>query len=102
MEHGKVIDIYKAEEMYREIQVNTEKRFNLSMSTPITMTCLQEQLGFSSDTNFAMSMLQGEVHIPANIDDATTIIIEEIICLFQTLHEGRAEVLLGADEFWYS
>ncbi len=101
MEHGQVIDTYEVEEMNIEIQVTTEKCFDLSMSAPITMTSLWERLGFSMDTNFAMSMLQGEVHIPANVDDTTPIIIEGIICLFQTLHEGHAKVLLGADEFQY-
>jgi hypothetical protein len=40
MEHGQVIDIYKAEEMNREIQVTTEKCFDLLMSIIITMTSL--------------------------------------------------------------
>jgi hypothetical protein len=34
---GQVVDIYEAEEMNREIQVTTEKRFDLSMSAPITL-----------------------------------------------------------------
>jgi hypothetical protein len=37
---GQVVDIYEEEEMNREIQVTTKKRFDLSMSTPITMTSL--------------------------------------------------------------
>jgi hypothetical protein len=101
MEQGEVIDIYDAEEMNQEIQVTTEKRFDLSMSAPITMTSLQERLGFLSDMDFAMCMLWGEVHIPANVDNATTIVIEEIIPLFQAFHEGHAKVSLGADEFRY-
>jgi hypothetical protein len=101
MEQGEVIDIYDAEEMNQEIQVTMEKRFDLSMSAPITMTSLRERLGFSLDTDFAMSMLWGEVHIPANVDNASTIVIEEIIRLFQALHKGHAKVSLGADEFRY-
>jgi hypothetical protein len=100
-EKGQVIGIYKVEEMNREIQVTTEKHFNLSMSTPITMSSLRECLGFSSDTEFAMNMLWGEVHIPADVNYATTIVIEEIMHLFQALHKGHAEVSLGADEFQY-
>jgi hypothetical protein len=46
-------------------------------------------------------MLRGEVHIPANVDNATTIKIEEIIRLLQAFHKGDAEVSLGADEFKY-
>jgi hypothetical protein len=99
MENGQVIDIYKVEEMNREIQVTTEKRFNLSMSAPITMSSLRKRLGFLSDTEFAMNMLWGEVHIPADVDNITTIAIEEIMHLFQALHKGHTKVSLGVDEF---
>jgi hypothetical protein len=101
MKNGQIINIYKTEEMNREIQVTTEKRFDLAMSDPITMSSLRECLGFLSDTEFAMNMLQGEVHIPADVNNATTIVIEEIMCGFQTLHKGHTEVSLGADEFQY-
>jgi hypothetical protein len=101
MEHGQVIDIYEAEETNRKIQVMMERRFDLSRSAPITMTSLRERLGFLSDTEFAQSMLWGEVHIPADVDDTTTIVIKEIIWLFQSLHKGHVKISLGADEFRY-
>jgi hypothetical protein len=99
MENGQVIDIYEAEEMNREIQVTIEKCFNLLMSAPIRMSSLRECLGFLSDTEFTMNMLRGEVHIPTDVNNATTIVIEEIMHLFQALHKGQAKVSLGADEF---
>ncbi len=40
MENGEVIDITETEEMNKEIQEVTEKRFDLSMSAPITMSLL--------------------------------------------------------------
>ncbi len=40
MENGEVIDIMETEEMNKEIQEVTEKRYDLSMSTPITMSLL--------------------------------------------------------------
>jgi hypothetical protein len=46
-------------------------------------------------------MLRGEVHIPADVDDTTTIVIEEIIRLFQSLHKGHVKISLGADEIRY-
>jgi hypothetical protein len=101
LENGQVINIYKTEEMNREIKVTMEKCFDLSMIAPITMSSLRERLGFLSNTEFAMNMLWGEVHIPADVDDATTIVIKEIMRLFQALHKGHAEVSLGADECRY-
>jgi hypothetical protein len=79
MEQGEVIDIYDEEEMNQEIQVTMEKRFDLSMSAPITMTSLRERLWFLSDMDCAMSMLWGEVYIPIDVENATAIVIEEII-----------------------
>jgi hypothetical protein len=40
MENGEVIDITETEEMNKEIQEVIEKRFDLSMSAPITMSLL--------------------------------------------------------------
>jgi hypothetical protein len=99
MEDGAVIDITDTEEMNREIQEVTERRFNLSMSAPITMSLLRTKLGFLSDTNFATSLLCGDVHIPDDVDDVTTTVIEEIIRLFSTFQEDHAEISLGESNF---
>ncbi len=78
-----------------------EQQFDLSMSTPITMTSLQDHLGFLSDTKFAMQMLQGELHIPPDVDATTTLVLEEIVRLFGTLQDGHTKITLGAEDFQY-
>ena len=62
-EDGQVVDITDTDEMNREIQTVTEKRFDLSMSAPITMSSLRSHLGFLSDMDFANSLLTGDIHI---------------------------------------
>jgi hypothetical protein len=99
MENGEVIDIMETEEMNKEIQEVTEKRYDLSMSTPITMSLLWEKLGFLSDTNFATNLLHSNVHIPDDVDNVTMMVIEEIIRLFKTLQEDHAEMTLGESKF---
>jgi hypothetical protein len=101
MEQGEVVDIYETEAMNLEIQVATEQRFDLSMSTLITMTSLWDRLGFLSDTEFATQMLCGEVHIPLDVNATTTLVLEEITHLFNTLHKGHTEIVLGEEEFQY-
>ncbi len=101
IEHGEVVDIYKTKAMNIEIKVTTEQRFGLSMSAPITMTSLRDRLGFLSDTDFAIQMLRGEVHIPSDVDATTTLVLEEIIRLFGMLHEGHIEITLETEEFKY-
>ena len=71
------------------------------MSEPITMSSLRERLGFLSDTDFANSLLEGEVQIPWDVDDVKAIILGEIIRLFGLLREGHNVVDLTADHFWY-
>jgi hypothetical protein len=81
--------------MNLEIQTTTEQRFDLSMSVPITMTSLWDQLGSLSDTDFTMQMLRGELHIPPDVDATTTLVLEEIVRLFGTLEDGHTEITLG-------
>jgi hypothetical protein len=100
-EDGQVVDITDTEEMYREIQTVTEKRFDLSMSAPITMSSLRSHLGFLSDTNFANSLLSGDVQIPWDVDDVTATILDKVIQLFGLLWEGHSKIDLTADQFKY-
>lgn len=97
--NGVVVDITDTDEMNNEIQTVTEKRFDLSMSAPITMSSLRTRLGFLSDTDFARHLLAGDVHIPWDVDDVTATILEEVIRLFGLLREGHCEVDLTADQF---
>jgi hypothetical protein len=69
------------------------------MSAPITMTSLGRRLGFLSDTDFALLMLRGEVLIPSDVDASTTLVLEEIIRLSCTLHDGHSKIILEAEEF---
>ncbi len=69
------------------------------MSTSITLSSLGEKLGFLSDTKFATNLLSGEVEIPDDIDNVTTMILREIIRLFQTLHSEHQEITLGEEQF---
>ena len=88
--------------MNKEIQVVTEQRFNLSMSAPITMSSLRSWLSFLSDTDFAASLLVGEVHIPWDVEDVTAMILREVICsFFKLLQEGHSVVTLGDKQFRY-
>jgi hypothetical protein len=101
LENGLVVDVTATDKMNREIQTVTEKRFNLSMSAPITMSSLRPRLGFLSDTNFANNLLTGDVHIPWDIDDVTATVLEEFIRLFGLLREGHGVVDITADHFRY-
>jgi hypothetical protein len=101
LENGLVVDVTETDEMNREIQTVTEKRFDLLMSAPITMSSLRTKLGFLSDTDFANNLLTGNIHIPWDVDDVTATVLEEIIRLFGLLREGHSVVDITADHFRY-
>jgi hypothetical protein len=46
-------------------------------------------------------MLCGEVHILSDVNATTTLVLEEIIHLFNTLYKGHIEIMLGGKEFQY-
>jgi hypothetical protein len=99
MNETEVVDIVETKEMNAEIQRVTEQRFDLSIGASITMSSLREKLGFLSDNKFATNLLSSKVEIPDNIGDVTTMILREIICLFQTLHSEHQEITLGEEQF---
>jgi hypothetical protein len=98
-EDGQVVDITDTDEMNREIQTVTEKRFDLSMSALITMSSLRSHLGFLSDMDFVNSLLAGDIHVPWDVDDVTATILNKIIRLFGILREGHSKIDLMADHF---
>jgi hypothetical protein len=46
-------------------------------------------------------MLRGKVHIPSDIDATTTLVLEEIIRIFDTLQNEHIKIRLGAEDFKY-
>jgi hypothetical protein len=100
-EDEQVVDITDTDGMYRKIHTFTEKRFDLSMRAPITMSSLRLHLGFLSDTDFANSLLAGDVHTPWDVDDVTATILDKVIRLFGLLWEGHSKIDLMADQFKY-
>ncbi len=77
-----MVNIEDTEEMNAEIQCVTEQRFDLSMSATITISSLQEKLGFLSDTKFATNLLSRDIDIPDVVDNVMAMVLREIInCL---------------------
>jgi hypothetical protein len=92
---GQVIDIHNTVAINTQIQNVMEQRFNLSMSAPITMSLLRDQLGFLSETDFVASLLTGDIHIPWDANNVTAMVLGEVIRLFQLLKDRHSVVTLG-------
>ncbi len=65
-----MINLLEASAMNAEIQRVTEKRLELSNSTPIQHSSLQQPVSFCALTTYAKELLQGKLAIPTDIDEA--------------------------------
>ncbi len=84
-EGDKIVNILKEGAMVREIQSVTEKRFKLADSTPVNKLSLCHSVGFCTSTDYAKDLLQGKILIPFDLDDTTTILVEEVQHLYAKL-----------------
>ena len=92
LENGVLVDITDKEEMEKEIQEVTEKRFDLAHSAPVSMSVLIERMGYMSDADFANELFAGTVELPDDLDAATTTILEEICKLGMEIRTSEGEV----------
>ena len=102
MVNGEVTAITDKEDMNAEIQQVTEKRFDLAHSAKISLSSLKDKLGYLSDTEFAKELLDGSVDIPSDVDDTTTLVLEEIGRLgMEIQHEDGQKFTITPEQFKY-
>jgi hypothetical protein len=92
MEGNRVVDILEASAMTKEIQVVTEKRFDLAQSAPATSPSLRNIIAHNACTPFAKDLLQRKVPIPPDVDETTAELKEEMCCLWARLHLSHRPV----------
>ncbi len=76
--NGKIVDITKVNEMNAEIQEASRERFTLALQAPIQRSSLKERVGTCGETEFARQLLMDNTNIPADVDEATKSLIEEM------------------------
>jgi hypothetical protein len=101
MEGNCVVNILEALAMNKEIQMVTEKRFDLEQSTPATSSSLHNLIGYYADTTFAKDLLQCKVTIPPDVDEITAEFIEEMCCLWVCLHLSHGPVDITPSTYKY-
>jgi hypothetical protein len=102
MEGNRVVDILEASVMTREIQVVTEKRFDLAQSAPATSSSLRNLIGYNADTPFAKDLLQRKVPIPLDVEKSTAELIEKMCCLWACLHPSHGPVDITPSIYKYN
>ena len=100
---GVTMELTEKEAMNTEIQQVTEKRFLLAHSANVTGTSLVEKLGYLSDTEFAEEFLSGNTPVPDDVDDTTTMVLNEIarLGLEMRTSKGTEFVITAAQFKWY-
>jgi hypothetical protein len=75
---GEVKEFTEQEEVEHAIQRKCKIPFSLAHSAPIMKTLLRERLRYLSNETLAQSIITGTYVIPAKMDPATKLILEEI------------------------
>jgi hypothetical protein len=97
---GKVREYVRQEDIERAIQKECKARFSLAHSAPIMSTLLGEQIRYLSDKALARSIIEGKYVIPADMDPASRMILEEIGRLGSKILNGEGgEIIIMPTEF---
>ena len=95
-------EITTLEGMAAEIQRVTEKRFELAVSAPVTQSSLRHTVGFLADTPYALDLVSGRADIPADVDEPTRLVIEEMQRLWSEENNTRFDTFsITKDDFCY-
>ena len=96
-----VLQSYSTQEgMVGCIQEETEYRFLLAHSAPITATSLADKLGYLTDEEVARDLFTGNLPIPDDVDDVTALVISEISRLGLEFSSGSGEsITISPEEF---
>jgi hypothetical protein len=101
---GEVNEFTEQEEVEHAIQRECKISFSLAHSTPIMKTLLGERLQYLPDKTLARLIITGTYAIPAKMDPATKLILEEIGKLGMKLVNGEGSKIIIAPEdfkrFW--
>jgi hypothetical protein len=101
---GEVKEFTEQEEVEHAIQRECKIRFSLVHSATIMTTLLGKRLHYLSNKSLACSIIMGTYNIPANMDPATKLILEEIGKLGVKLVNGEGNKIIITPEdftrFW--
>ena len=97
--NGQVVDSTSKEETVQFIFGETEFRFQLATDAPINKTKLVKQLGYLADTEIAQQLIEGTYDIPDEVDDATTLILEEFGRIGMQMTNGDITVTISPETF---
>jgi hypothetical protein len=100
MADGKIREYTRQEDVELAIQRECEARFTLAHSAPVMSSLLGERLHYLSDGELARSIIEGTYVIPADMDPATKMILQEIGKLGSNLLSGQSsEIIITPNDF---
>ncbi len=86
--NGITVECTSQDDIEGAIFQENETRFQLADSDSIYNTVLGEQLGYLADTEVAAAFVNGTYEIPPEVDDTTTLLLEEIGQVRMTVTNG--------------
>ncbi len=80
--------------MVYEIQSITKKRFELANSAPVNTSLLRHAVGLCASTDYVIELLQRKIPIPFDLNDATTLLVEEIQRIYPKLEHLHSPTVI--------
>jgi hypothetical protein len=97
---GELQEFREQDEIESEIQKECEARFTLAHSAPIMNSLLGEKLRYLEDEDIARQIITGTYDIPAEIDEATKMILREIGRMgARIVNEKGSEIVITPEDF---
>jgi hypothetical protein len=97
---GELQEFREQDEIESEIQKECEARFTLAHSAPIMNSLLGEKLRYLEDEDIARQIITGTYDIPAEIDEATKMILREIGRMgVRIVNEKGSEIVITPEDF---
>jgi hypothetical protein len=99
MENDVLVSYTNEEDILRVIMEETESRFSLADEAPISNHSISKELGDFGETEAAQQLLGGFLPVPADLDEATKAILEEIIKVRQEFKGKNVEASFTTKRF---
>ena len=101
MVDGEVQDSTCQEDTEDFIFEEAKMRFQLAAEAPISSSTLREQLGYLANIEIAQQLVEGRYELPEDLDDATTLLLQEIGRVGIQLTNGEVKIDISPEEFQY-
>jgi endonuclease/exonuclease/phosphatase family metal-dependent hydrolase len=100
-EDGTTREYSTKESVEEALMTELRTRFGRAATAPICQGVLYDLLGVYADTDAAIDILEGRFVPPADVDQRTLILLEEIANIWRKMGEGEVSIAISTEDYQY-